>query len=267
MSGYKKAICMSIVIVKLISSSSVVMAGGGGVTGGAREITQLLNHSELVTQIGKLSEQINNQITMIAKEVEQIINQITMIQDMIFNTLSLPQQLFGNVTQIYSKIKGIMDKTKGIAYTMMNFDEEMKNRFKSYSSMSSIQTTKDFQKEYRQIIETQMETTRTTLEAIGVAWDQLENDDTKTLKQLQDIAKSAEGRNQIAQSTNQLLSFLGEESLKLRQLVMIQAQMTGVALEAERAEKDAGQKLHERSLTDIRDQFDGLEKYDLTPTR
>jgi len=264
MIGYRKVICMLTVMTTLISFASGVFAGGGGLTGGATEFTQMLNNSELITQVKQQTDMIMNQVEMILKEAEQISNQITMIMDMIQNTMSLPQQLFGNVMQIYSKIKGIMDKTKGIAFTMMNFDEEMKKRFKSYSNMSELQTTRDFQKEYRQIIDTQMETTRSTLEAIGVAWDQLENDDTKTLQKLQDIAKSAGGRNQIAQSTNQLLSFLGEESLKLRQLIMMQTQMTGVALEAERAKKEAGQKLHEMSLTDVRDPFEGLDQYRTT---
>lgn len=38
-------------------------------------------------------------------------------------------------------------------------------------------------------------------------------------------------------------------------------------MEKERAEKEAGQKLHERSLTGTRDQFHGLDEYDLTPIR
>ena len=235
---------LMIIVFTISSYSSAAIAGGGGLTGGATEFTQILNNSELLKQVDQLTRQINNQIDQIFNQITQITNQITMIQDMILNTMSLPQQLFGNVTQIYSRIKGVMDKTKGIAYTMMNFDEEMKKRFPSYSELSNMQTT-NYQKEYRQIVDTQMETTRTTLEAIGVAWDQLEKDDTKALEQLQNIAKSASGRNQIMQSTNQLLGFLSEESLKLRQIVMLQAQMTGVALEAERAKQDAAQMRHE----------------------
>ena len=80
-----------------------------------------------------------------------------------------------------------------------------------------------------------------TLKGIHVAWDQFQ-DDTKTLEQIQDVAKSAKGRNQIEQAGNQLLGFLGEELMRLRQMAMMQAQMAGVALEAERAKEDARQK-------------------------
>ena len=254
----RKKICIFMVVILFIISSSPAFAGGGGVNM-ARETTQLLNHGELVTQINKLTTQISNQIT-------QITNQITMIQDMIYNTMRLPQQLFGNVTQIYSKIKGIIDQTKGIAYTMSNLDSEMKKMFRSYSDMTtSLKTVKDFQEEYRKINNTQMETARTTMEALGVSWKQLENDDTEALRQLQNLSKTAEGRNQLQQSTNQFLSFLSEESIKLRQLVMLQTQMMTVVAEAERAEKEAGQRLHEESLNGIRDPFEGLDKYDGIP--
>jgi P-type conjugative transfer protein TrbJ len=88
---------------------------GGGITGGATEITQLMNNSELVAQVAQLAEQIQNQITM--------------IQDLIYNTLTIPDQLFRDVKQIYSKVKGIIDKTKGLAYNLANLDEELKRRF------------------------------------------------------------------------------------------------------------------------------------------
>ena len=48
-----------------------------------------------------------------------------------------------------------------------------------------------------------METVRSTLKGIHVAWDQFQ-DDTKTLEQIQDVARSARGRNQIEQAGNPL---------------------------------------------------------------
>ena len=261
----KRIVFMLVTVVIIMSSSSVYAGGGGGLGGGATEFTQLLNNSELMAQVGQLSSQINNQITQITNQVTQITNQITMIQDMILNTARLPQQLFGDVTQIYSRIKGVMNQTKGIAYSMANLDEEMKRKFNSYTSMSNLSTAVDFQKEHRKIVDTQMETARTTMESLGVAWEQLENDDTEALRKLQQIAQTANGRNQIAQSTNQLLGFLGEDSIKLRQLIMMQTQMTTIALEAERAEQDAGQKRHEESLNISKPMFEGFENFELKP--
>ena len=203
-------------------------AGGGGLTGGATEMTQMLNNAELIKQVTQLAEQIQNQITM--------------IQDMIHNTLTIPNQLFRDVKGIYSSVKGIIGNTRGLVYNLANLDQELKMRFKSYSDMSSISRVSDFSSEYRNIVDTRMETVRSTMEAIGVSFEALINDDASALEELQIKASTAKGRNELIQATNQLLGFLAEDAMKLRQLQMMQAQMAGAAYEAERATTDLSNK-------------------------
>jgi P-type conjugative transfer protein TrbJ len=197
---------------------------GGGLGGGATEFTQLANNAELVEQVTQLAEQIQNQITM--------------IQDMVYNTLTIPDQLFRDVKGVYSRVKGIIDRTKGLAYNLANMDEELKRRFKSYADLSNLSRVEDFSTTYREIVGTQMETVRSTMEAIGVSMEELVNDDASALKELQNKASSAKGRNELIQATNQLLGFLAEDAMKLRTLQMMQAQMAGTAYEAERARSD-----------------------------
>lgn len=199
-------------------------AGGGGMTGGATEMTQLANNAELVTQVGQLAKQIQNQIAM--------------IQDMISNTLTIPDQLFRDVKNVYGSVKGIIDETKGIAYNLANLDEELKRRFKDYADLSSLSKVGDIAQESRTVVDSQVETVRTTMRAIGVSFEELVNDDASALKELQKKASSAKGRNELIQATNQLLGFLVEDAMKLRQLQMMQAQMAGTAYEAERARGD-----------------------------
>ena len=209
--------------------------GGGGNPGGATEATQLLNNAELIKQVSQLSEQIRNQ-------TQQIQNEIRMVQDMVNNSSSMSNLLFRDVQGIYSRIKGVIDSTRGIAYNLANVDEEMKRRFRSYSDMSSISRVSDLSSEYRNIVNTQTETVRNTMRAIGVSYQELITDDASTLRELQSKARTASGRNQMIQATNQLLGFLAEDSMKLRQLQMIQAQMTGTTFEAERAREDLSNK-------------------------
>jgi P-type conjugative transfer protein TrbJ len=209
--------------VSLCFAANTAFAGGG-LTGGATEVTQLLNNSELVAQVAQLAEQIQNQITM--------------IQDLIYNTLTIPDQLFRDVRGIYTKIKGIIDTTRGLAYNLANLDEELKRRFKSYADLSGISQISDFSSEYRNIAGTRMETVRSTMEAIGVSMEELVNDDASALKELQQKANTARGRNELIQATNQLLGFLAEDAMKLRQLQMMQSQMAGTVYEAERAQQE-----------------------------
>jgi P-type conjugative transfer protein TrbJ len=211
----------------LFGCFAVIPAFAGGAAGGSTEVTQLANNAELVTQVGQLAE--------------QIANQIRMIQDMIYNTLTIPDQLFRDIKSIfgvYSKIKGIIDKTKGLAYNLANLDEELKRRFKSYTNLSSLSKVNDLSTEYKNVVETQMETVRNTMEAIGVSMEELVTDDASALEEIQKKAGSAKGRNELIQATNQILGFMAEDAMKLRQLQMMQAQMAGTALEAERARSD-----------------------------
>ena len=204
---------------------------GSGMTGGATEVTQIANNAELIEQVAQLAQQIQNQITM--------------IQDMIYNTLTIPDQLFRDIKSIvgvYSKVKGIIDKTKGLAYSVTNMDEELKRRFKSYADLSNLSRVSDLSSAYREIVDTRMETIRNTMEAIGVAFDELTNDDALALEEIQKKASTAKGRNELIQATNQILGFMAEDAMKLRQLQMMQAQMAGTAYEAERAQSDLSNK-------------------------
>jgi P-type conjugative transfer protein TrbJ len=197
-------------------------AAGGGISGGATELTQIANNAELVAQVAQLAEQIQNQITM--------------IQDLIYNTLTIPDQIFRDVKGVYTTVKGIIDKTKGLVYNLANLDEELKRRFKSYSDLSKISQVEDFSTEYRNIVGARMETVRSSMEAIGVSMEELIKDDASALSELQKKARSAKGRNELIQATNQLLGFLAEDAMKLRQLAMIQAQTAATVYEAERAQ-------------------------------
>jgi P-type conjugative transfer protein TrbJ len=217
-----------IAICALLCLAAPAFAGGGGLGGGATEMTQLENNAELVEQVRKLAEQIQNQITM--------------IQDMIYNTLTIPDQLFRDVKQIYSKVKGIIDSTRGIAYNLSNLDEELKRRFKSYTDLGGLTKISDFSSEYKNIVTTQMETVRNTMEAIGVSMEELVTDDASALEEIQKKASTAKGRNELIQATNQLLGFLAEDAMKLRHLQMMQAQMAGTAYEAERARDDLSKR-------------------------
>jgi P-type conjugative transfer protein TrbJ len=212
----------------LFCFSANALFAGGGLGGGATEVTQMMNNAELVQQVSQLAQQIQNQITM--------------IQDMIYNTLTIPDQLFRDVKGIYSKVKNVIDRTQGLAYNLANMDEELQRRFRSYSDMSSLSLVSDFSDEYRKIVGTQMETVRSTMEAIGVSFEELVTDDVSALKELQQKANSAKGRNELVQATNQMLGFMAEDAMKLRQLQMMQAQMAGTAYEAERSRSDLSNK-------------------------
>jgi P-type conjugative transfer protein TrbJ len=78
--------------------SGPAVAGGGGITG-ATEFTQILNNSELIALGGQNAEQIANQVQQIGNQIQMIENQISIYENMLQNTLSLPNQVWGDVEQ------------------------------------------------------------------------------------------------------------------------------------------------------------------------
>jgi len=207
---------------------------GGGVlpVGGASEMTQLANNAQLIEQVKKSTEQIQNQIKM--------------IEDMVRNTKNLPDKFFGEVGNLYNDINGVMMKTKGLAYQFANLDEEMAKKFKSYVDLKkTIKNAPDFQKEYREITTTQRETTRSIVTTLGIMNNDLQNSN-EVLKKLREKAMSADGRNQLLTSINQLMAFQSQELMSLRKLLMTQAHITAVTLETERSKGDIRQQEYER---------------------
>ncbi|GHS90901.1 hypothetical protein AGMMS49957_17590 [Synergistales bacterium] len=84
----RKIVTLCVLSCSVISAApvSVAFAGGGGLSGGATEMTQMMNNSELATQVSKMAQQIQNQIQM--------------IQDMVYNTLTIPDQLFSSSSML-----------------------------------------------------------------------------------------------------------------------------------------------------------------------
>ena len=229
----KRKIVLIMATIYITSVISVAFAGGGS-SGGALESTQLANKAQLIDQVKNGIEQIGNQIT-------QITNQITMIQDMIHNTMNFGNELFAPIAEIYSEIQDVMNQTMGIVYTMSNFDEELKNSFKSYSDLQNLFVQgggQSFNEEFRNIQEKQRETVRTTIEALGVSGRQIETD-ADFLKELQQNASTAEGRNEILDVANQFAAFQADQIMKIRQAITNFTIMSATVTEAEMAKEDA----------------------------
>jgi P-type conjugative transfer protein TrbJ len=108
--------------------------------------------------------------------------------------------------------------------------------------LSNLSRVSSFSSTYREIVDARMDTVRNTMEAIGVTFDELTNDDASALEEIQKKASTAKGRNELILATKQILGFLAEDAMKLRQLQMMQAQMAGMAYEAERAQSDLSNK-------------------------
>jgi P-type conjugative transfer protein TrbJ len=135
----KRSFISASTMMAIVGASIIAPTPGraGGVTGQATEWTQLLNNGELVALVGKSTEQINNQMTQIAQLAEQIQNQIRMYENMLQNPAQLPFHIWSQVENDLNRLRGLVAQGEGIAFSMSNADDVLRQRFQSYGEFKT----------------------------------------------------------------------------------------------------------------------------------
>lgn len=115
-SPQRRILILGLAGLGLAGQRTLVFAGGGGM-GGATEITQLLNHVELVSSV--------------AQEAQVVTNTLNQYATMIQNLKQIPQQLIGKITmpwqQLVSTYTNLTGAVSGVqsafnnAYQMLQF--------------------------------------------------------------------------------------------------------------------------------------------------
>jgi P-type conjugative transfer protein TrbJ len=210
---------------------------GGGLGGGATEITQLSNHSELITQVSQLTESLQHDITM--------------IMDMVQNTLALPQRFTGQVTGAIRNVMNAYNRMQGTLSRLSNIDDEFHNKFfsalKSGSAGEASMWVKNYSLEYFKLSEAMEQEAKRTLESLKISADDI-TDSSKLLNELSSNAASATGRNAILQASNELLSFMGGELIKTRTLMAEQTKSYLDYAERQRSKEDAAADVWRKDL-------------------
>lgn len=216
-------------------------AGGGALGGGATEWTQMLNNGELVSLVGKSAEQVNNQIKQITQLAQQIENQLKIYTNMVQNTAQLPSHIWGQVQSDLNQLRNIVNQGQGIAFSMGNIDDVLKQRFQSYSDFkTNLPNNASFSSTYQTWSNTNRDTISSTLRAAGLTADQFSSEES-TMAQLRTQSESADGQMKALQVGNEIASQQVAQTQKLRGLVSQQMAMMATWYQSEQAEKDLSQ--------------------------
>jgi len=222
---------------------------GGAVTGGATEWTQLLNNSELIAMVGKSTEQINNQIKQITQLAEQIQNQIRIYQNMLQNTAQLPNHIWGQVQADLQRLQNIVGQGQGIAFSMGNVDDVLKQRFKSYSDFkTNLPSGASFSSTWQNWSETNRDTIGATLRAAGLTSEQF-NSEEATMSQLRTMSQTSDGQMKALQVGHQIAAQEVAQMQKLRGLFSQQVTMMGTWFQSKQAEADLAQARRDSFFT------------------
>ncbi|NTJ66326.1 P-type conjugative transfer protein TrbJ [Agrobacterium rhizogenes] len=229
-----------------LSSALPLPAQAGGVTGQATEWTQLANNTELISLVGKAAEQVNNQITQISQLAEQIQNQLNIYKNMLQNTAQLPDHIWGQVESDLKNLQTVVNQGQGVAFSMGNVDDVLKQRFQSFAQMkSNLPDGASFSTTYQNWSNTNRDTIAGTLKAANLTVEQFSSEES-TMSQLRSMSESADGQMKALQVGHEIAAQQVAQMQKLRGLVSQQMTMMGTWYQSEQAQKDLAQARREQ---------------------
>ncbi|CAN7616038.1 P-type conjugative transfer protein TrbJ [Devosia sp. LjRoot3] len=236
---------IAVVAVSLLGTFAPLPAQAGVLTGNATEWTQILNNAELINLTGQSAEQIQNQVTQIGQLAEQIQNQIRIYENMLQNTLQLPDHAWGQVEADLSRLQQLVAQGNGIAFSMGNIDDVLKQRFQSFAEFETgLADGESFSDSYQSWSDTNRDTIAATLRAAGLTADQFASEEA-TMAQLRTMSESAVGQMQALQVGHDIAAQQVAQAQKLRGLVSQQVTMMGTWYQSEQAAKDLAQTRRE----------------------
>src|SRR5580698_5278865 len=166
----------------------------------ATEITQLLNHAQLIMQY--------------LRQAEQLAEAVKHTADMLKNSRILPGQVFGPISSDLNALASIVQGGQALAYSLANLDSQFKTRFPGYGYNGTAYFT-----QYRNWSQTSLDTTLGALKAAGMQGQQLQSEQS-VLSSLRSMAQTTDGRLEALQVMGQISEQQVQQLLKLRELMM-----------------------------------------------
>ena len=218
----------------------------GAATGNATEWTQMLNNAELVNLTGQSAEQIQNQVTQIGQLAEQIQNQLKIYENMLQNTLQLPDHVWGQAEADLRRLQQLVAQGQGIAFSAANIDDVLKQRFKSFSEFQTgLANGETFSDSYQSWSDTNRDTIAATLRAAGLTSEQFSTEEA-TMSRIRSMSETAVGQMQALQVGHEIAAQQVEQAQKLRGLVSQQVTMLATWYQSEQAANDLAQTRREQ---------------------
>ena len=218
----------------------------GTISGAATEWTQLANNAQLVDILKNSGLQVDNQLTQISQLAEQIQNQLKIYENMLQNTAQLPDAIWGQVERDLDRLRAIVDEGQGIAFSMGNADDVLRQRFQSYVDLKANPPGgARFSTTYQSWSDTNRDTIASTLKAASLTADQFQSEE-GTMASLRSMSETADGQLKALQVGHQIASQQVAQIQKLRGLISQHVMMMGTWIQSEQTEKDLAQARREK---------------------
>jgi P-type conjugative transfer protein TrbJ len=201
----KSTAVLAVVLMVSIGLGVPYKARAGGVFIGATEITQLLNHVELVSQYVQQVEQYETQLKQYERQMQdgQIVG----------------TQFFGPIQSDLLGLERAVQGGQAISYSMGNLDSQFTSKFGGYG----YRPTQNFAQNYATWSQTSLDSTQHALDGANLQSAQLTNEES-LINQLNTMSQSSTGQLEAIQIGNQIASEEVQQLMKLRQLMMADLQ-------------------------------------------
>jgi type IV secretion system protein TrbJ len=216
-----KKVTVFIVTLSLLFLGVPAPTNAGVVAGVATEWTQIMNHVQLVMNYIRMGVQLQIEMQQLSEQLKQ--------------GKGLPKQIFGSIQQDLGQLAQIVQGGQALAYSMGSLDAQFRNTFPGYSSRTS-----GYLNDYKKWSQTSLDTTLSTLRAVGLQGQQLNNAQT-VLAKLRTMSMGAGGQMQVAQVGNQIAEQQVQQLMALRQLMLVDLQ-SKQAFQAEQIQKEQADK-------------------------
>jgi P-type conjugative transfer protein TrbJ len=189
--------CVTVLVLSLLTLQTPQPVQAGAF---ATEITQLLNHAQLVMQY--------------IRQGQQLANELNMYADMLKNTRSVPGYTFGAINNDINALATIVQGGQALAYSLGNLDQLFRQTYPGYGYNTGI-----FYTQYRNWAQTSLDTTLGTLRAAGLQGRQLQTEQA-VLNSLRASLQSSTGRLEAMQAVGTIAEQQIEQLMKLRQFMI-----------------------------------------------
>jgi type IV secretion system protein TrbJ len=166
----------------------------------ATEVTQLLNHAQLVLQY--------------IRQGAQLANELNMYANMLKNTRMLSAHSFGAILNDVNALAAIVQGGQALAYSLGNLDQRFRQTYPGYGYNSRAYYT-----QYRNWSQTSLDTTLGTLRAAGLQGQQLQSEQA-IVASLRSSLAGTDGRLQALHALGDISEQQVEQLMKLRALMM-----------------------------------------------
>jgi type IV secretion system protein TrbJ len=166
----------------------------------ATEITQLLNHAQLVLAYIRQGLQLENEISMLA--------------NMVRNTKNLSPQTFGQIQADINALAQIVQGGQALAYSLGNLDQVFRSTYPGYGTNPTV-----YYRNYQKWSQTTLDTTLGALRAAGLQSRQMQSEQA-VINSLESMSQTADGQMQALNVLGQISDQQVQQLMKLRELMM-----------------------------------------------